>query len=80
MIGNKIMLAVIFATTVCQAGAQEFGVELSGGLQGVQYPLKYGQTKLLPGGSVGLNHVFRLNDQLGLLTGVTEVCKGPRLR
>jgi OOP family OmpA-OmpF porin len=71
MIGKKIGLAVCFAAIVAHAGAQEMGIELDGGLQGLHYPLHDGQTTPLPGAAVGVNYVFRLNNQWGLLTGIT---------
>ena len=71
MIGKIIGITVCFAAIIAQTNAQEFGVELSGGLQGMYYPLKNGQTKLLPAGSLGLNYTFRLSSQLGVLTGIT---------
>ena len=71
MIGKKIGIAIWFATVLTQAGAQGFGIELNGGLQGMYYPLKSGQTKLLPAGSFGLNYIFRLSNHFGLLTGVS---------
>ena len=72
------MIRKIAALTLCLtliiglAGAQELGVELDGGLQGMRYTLQNGQTKLLPAGSLGLNYTFPLsNNGLGLLTGIT---------
>ncbi|MBN8850735.1 MAG: OmpA family protein [Sphingobacteriales bacterium] len=64
-------MMLCFTAVSTQVNAQEFGIELNGGLQGMQYSLKNGQTKLLPAGSLGLNYTFRLSSQLGLLTGVT---------
>lgn len=71
MTGKIIGIAVCFAAIIARVNAQEFGIELNGGLQGMQYSLKGGQAKLLPAGSLGLNYTFRLSDHLGLLTGVT---------
>ena len=71
MTGKKIGVAFFFAAIITQAGAQELGIELNGGLQGLYYPLKIGQSKLLPAGSLGLNYTFRLGSHVGLLTGVT---------
>ncbi|HEY8972414.1 MAG TPA: OmpA family protein [Puia sp.] len=71
MTGKIIGIAVCLAAIIARANAQEFGIELSGGWQGMQYSLKGGQAKLLPGGSLGLNYTFKLSDHLGLLTGVT---------
>src|SRR6185437_7374259 len=72
------MIRKIAALTLCLtaivglAGAQELGVELDGGLQGMRYSLQNGQSKLLPGGSLGLNYTFPLsNNGLVLLTGIT---------
>jgi len=71
MTGKIIGIAVCFAAIIARANAQEFGIELNGGWQGMRYSLKGGQAKLLPAGSLGLNYTFRLSDHLGLLTGVT---------
>lgn len=71
MIRKIIGMTVCFAVIIIQANAQEFGIELNGGLQGMQYSLKNGQTKRLPAGSLGLNYTFKLNSRLGLLTGIT---------
>lgn len=72
------MIRKIAALTLCLtaivglACAQELGVELDGGLQGMRYSLQNGQSKLLPGESLGLNYTFPLsNNGLGLLTGIT---------
>jgi OOP family OmpA-OmpF porin len=71
MIRNIIGLFICFTSIITQAGAQELGVELNGGLQGMHYQLQNGQTKLLPGGDLGLLYTFRLGTQWGLVTGIT---------
>jgi OOP family OmpA-OmpF porin len=72
MIRKIAALTLCFTAIVGLAGAQELGVELDGGLQGMRYTLQNGQAKLLPGGSLGLNYTFPLSDNgLGLLTGIT---------
>jgi OOP family OmpA-OmpF porin len=71
MIGKIIGVAVCFAAIVTQAGAQELGIELGGGLQGTQYQLQNGQNKLLPAGSLGLSYTFRLSSRWDLVTGIT---------
>ena len=71
MIGKIIGAVLCFILVVIRAGAQELGIELDGGLQGMHYPLQGGQTKLLPGGSLGVNYTFGLGSQWGLLTGVS---------
>lgn len=64
---NKIIYLGICLSAFCvRASAQEFGVELNGGLQG----LHYDQGKLKPGGSLGLNYTFPLGNHFGLLTGI----------
>jgi OOP family OmpA-OmpF porin len=71
MIWKKIGMAVSFALIILQGYSQELGIELDGGLQGMRYVIQGGQTKLLPGGSLGLNYTFKLGGQWGLLTGIT---------
>jgi OOP family OmpA-OmpF porin len=71
MIRKIISVAVCFTVIIIQAGAQELGIELNGGLQGMKYQLQNGQNKQLPGGSLGLNYTFRLSSRLGMLTGIT---------
>ena len=69
---RKITVLAIFLLALgTRSVAQELGIELNGGLQGSQYSLQNGQTKLLPGGSLGLNYSFRLARNWNLLTGVT---------
>ena len=70
MIGKKIGLALCFAAIIGQADAQELGIGLNGGLQGMRYPLQNGESKPLPGATLGMTFVFKLNDQWGLLTGI----------
>lgn len=53
------------------ANAQEFGVELNGGLQGLQYNITGGKAKLQPGGSLGFNYNFALGKKWGLITGIS---------
>lgn len=65
------ILAFCFIALTTRSVAQELGIELNGGLQGSQYSLQNGQTKLLPGGSLGLSYSFRLARNWNLLTGVT---------
>jgi OOP family OmpA-OmpF porin len=65
-----IAVAVCFTAIITQAGAQELGIELNGGLQGTQYTLQNGQTKPLPAASLGLSYIFWLSNRLGLHTGV----------
>lgn len=71
MIRKAIWLAVWFAFIVAKADAQEVGVEVDGGWQGMRYPLQNGRSRNLPAGSLGLNYTFPLTTRLGLLTGVT---------
>ena len=71
MIKKVFGVTICFAALITQAGAQEFGIELNSGLQGMYYTLQNGQSKLLPGGSLSLNYTFSLSSQWGLLTGVT---------
>lgn len=67
MMTNKIIYLGICLSVFCvRASAQEFGVEVNGGMQG----LHYDQGKLKPGGSLGLNYTFPLGTHFGLLTGI----------
>jgi OmpA-OmpF porin, OOP family len=68
---RKIIIAACFTAIIAQAGAQGLGIELNGGLQGMQYQLQNGQSKLLPGGSLGLNYTFPLGGRWGLVTGIS---------
>jgi OOP family OmpA-OmpF porin len=71
MVRKIIVIAVCFAAIITRAGAQGLSIELNGGLQGTQYQLQNGQSKQLPGGSLGLLYTFRLGSQWGLVTGIT---------
>jgi outer membrane protein OmpA-like peptidoglycan-associated protein len=71
MFRKIIGVAVCFTAIFTQAGAQELGIELNGGLQGMKYPLQNGQNKQLPGASLGLSYIFRLSSRWGLHTGIT---------
>lgn len=53
-----------------QATAQQFSIEATGGLQGLQYKLTQGKTTLQAGGGLGLNYTFLLGKKWGLLTGI----------
>jgi outer membrane protein OmpA-like peptidoglycan-associated protein len=70
MIGKITGMIFCFTAIIAQANAQAFGIELGGGMQGMQYSLKDGQVKLQPAGSFGLNYTFRLGSHFGFLTGV----------
>jgi len=67
---KKINLAICFIAIFAQAGAQEPGIQLTGGLQGMRYKLQNGQTKALPGGSLEVSCAFRVSDGWDLLTGI----------
>lgn len=71
MIRKIVELVICFTAIVSLARAQQLGLELDGGLQGMRYPLQNGQTKLLPGASLGVNYVFPLYKGWGLLSGIT---------
>lgn len=67
MMTNKIIYLGMCLSVFCvRASAQEFGVEVNGGMQG----LHYDQGKLKPGGSLGLNYTFPLGAHFSLLTGI----------
>jgi outer membrane protein OmpA-like peptidoglycan-associated protein len=71
MIGKIFGLAVCIAAVAYPAVAQEVGIELNGGMQGAPYTKQSGESKVLPGGSVGVSYLFRVSRQWGLLSGVT---------
>lgn len=71
MIPKIVGLTVCFTAIVSLARAQQLGLEFDGGLQGMRYPLQNGQTKLLPGASLGVDYVFPLYKGWGLLSGIT---------
>ncbi|MFT3823640.1 MAG: OmpA family protein [Chitinophagaceae bacterium] len=52
------------------ANAQQFGIELNAGLQGLNYGITNGSAKLQPGGSLGVNYTFLFAKKWGLLTGI----------
>lgn len=69
---QKIAIACLTALSLAGSTyAQEFGIELNGGLQGLRYDIDHGSRKLQPGGSLGVNYTFRLAKQWGVLTGVS---------
>ena len=70
MIRKVTTLALCLIAFIAPARAQEFGVALDGGLQGMHYSLRNGETKLLPGGSLNLNYVFPIYKGFGILTGI----------
>lgn len=65
-----VLLAVALATIAATGDAQGLGIELNGGLQGMQYKLTGGSNTPLPGGSLGLTYTFALSHQLGVRTGI----------
>jgi OOP family OmpA-OmpF porin len=71
MVRKIVGIVVCLTAIITRSGAQELSIELNGGLQGTKYQLQNGQNKQLPGGSLGLSHIFRLNNRWGLLTGIT---------
>jgi OOP family OmpA-OmpF porin len=70
MTNNLLVLAVCFTAFIYRASAQEMGIGLDGGLQGLHYPLQNGDAKLLPGASLNLNYTFNFHSQWALLTGI----------
>jgi outer membrane protein OmpA-like peptidoglycan-associated protein len=67
----RSIAVVICLSAATFAGAQGFSVEANGGLQGMHFTLPNGQSKLQPGGSLGLGYSFKLNRNFNLLTGVS---------
>jgi OmpA-OmpF porin, OOP family len=53
------------------ASAQELGIEINGGLQGLKYNIANGESKLQAGGNVGINYSYPLASKFNLITGVT---------
>ena len=70
MIHKLILLVCGLVVLAGLADAQGFGAEVDGGLQGMHYTLQNGNTKVLPGGLLGLDYTFRLYKNWGLLTGI----------
>jgi OmpA-OmpF porin, OOP family len=70
MVRKIVGIAVFLTAFITRSGAQELGIELNGGLQGMRYQLQNGQNKELPGGSLGLSHIFCLSSRWGLRTGI----------
>jgi outer membrane protein OmpA-like peptidoglycan-associated protein len=68
--GKIAVLAIVFTIIFGGVGAQELGIALNGGLQGMQYQLPGGQSTVQPAGSLGLTYTFRVSDQWGILTGI----------
>ncbi|MGN6416992.1 MAG: OmpA family protein [Pseudobacter sp.] len=69
---QKIAIACLTALSLSGSTlAQEFGIELNAGLQGLRYDISNGDRKLQPGGSLGVNYTFHLGRKWGLLTGVS---------
>jgi outer membrane protein OmpA-like peptidoglycan-associated protein len=71
MTRKSIALAAVLSTIFARSSAQELGIELNGGLQGMQYSLQNGTVRQLPAGSLGLTYGFRLGRHLHLLTGLS---------
>jgi len=71
MIRNIIGAVVCFFVAITRADAQELGIGLSGGLQGMRYTLPNGQSSLQPGGVLAVSYTFPLGGNWGVLTGVT---------
>ena len=64
------VLVICLIANSGKVGAQGLGIELNGGLQGMQYKLSGGQSSLLPGGSLGLTYTFRISGGWGIRTGI----------
>ncbi|MGN6417379.1 MAG: OmpA family protein [Pseudobacter sp.] len=52
------------------ASAQEFGIELNGGLQGLRYKYSGASPGIQSGGSLGVNYLFPFGSRWGILTGI----------
>jgi OOP family OmpA-OmpF porin len=66
-----IGIITCFAVVITHTDAQGLSIEVDGGLQGTQYRLENGTTRLLPGGSLGLLYNFPVKGRWSLLTGIT---------
>lgn len=68
------MKQIIITIGVCMAfvcaRAQEWSIELDGGLQGLQYDLPGAKVKQQLGGSLGLQYTFFFGKHFGLVTGI----------
>ncbi|MGX5816603.1 OmpA family protein [Chitinophaga lutea] len=70
MINKTAVLACLLLAS--RAGwAQEAGVEMTGGLQGLQYDLPSGNAKLQAGASLGATYTFPLSQRFGIVTGIS---------
>lgn len=68
----KIAIACLTALSFARnANAQEFGIELNGGMQGLRYDVNNSNRKLQPGGSLGVHYTYHLGKQWGLLAGIS---------
>ena len=65
-----VLLAAALAAVARRADAQGLGIELNGGMQGMQYKLSGGNNTPLPGGSLGLTYTFALGHWFGVRTGI----------
>ena len=55
---------------ISNVNAQEFGVELNGGMQGIQHSPDNASNKLQPGGNIGAHYTFFFGKRWGLFTGI----------
>lgn len=71
MYRTKIFYSICLLIAGFQLQAQEFGIELNTGMQGLKYEQSGGDDKLKPGFSIGANYCFFLNGSLGFVTGIS---------
>ncbi|RAJ83373.1 outer membrane protein OmpA-like peptidoglycan-associated protein [Chitinophaga dinghuensis] len=64
--------ACLCLITISQTvSAQELGIGLSGGLQGLKYKAGVQNSQLLPGGILDIGYTFPLGKKTGIITGIT---------
>lgn len=67
----RIFSTIGLTALAITAQAQEFGIELNAGMQGLHYKLNQASGKLQAGGSLGVNYNFPISSRWGLLTGIS---------
>ncbi|NIG53602.1 OmpA family protein [Chitinophaga sp. Cy-1792] len=71
MIRNIAGVCVGLMIISTAAKAQEFGIGLSGGLQGLQYKAAGQNSKIQPGGILDIGYTFPLGKKINLISGIT---------
>jgi outer membrane protein OmpA-like peptidoglycan-associated protein len=68
---KSIITGILAMAVAGSVHAQEFGIELGGGFQGLQYDIPHGKSDLQFGGSIGFHYTYPIAKHWGLLTGIT---------